>query len=86
MLGSCSNHIFFYEAILNMGYFKGSKGSMKDLVLRLKELRLYIRFLLVSLLLNRKEMVQVLVEEEYWKKKLQEVDHESKLCFDTKLM
>ena len=59
---------------------------MKDLVLRFKELRLYTRFLLVSLLLNRKEMVRVRVEEEYWKKKLQEADHGSKLCFDTKLM
>ena len=52
----------FYEAILNRGYFQGSKGSVKDLVLRFKELRFYARFLLVSLLLNRLEMVRVLVE------------------------
>lgn len=52
----------FYEAILNRGYFQGSKGSMKDLGVRFKELRFYARFLLVSLLLNRSEMVRVLVE------------------------
>lgn len=52
----------FYEAILNRGYFQGSKGSVKDLGVRFKELRFYARFLLVSLLLNRSEMLRVLVE------------------------
>ncbi|GAB2283299.1 hypothetical protein Dimus_017819 [Dionaea muscipula] len=49
----------FYEAILNRGYFHGSK---KDLGVRFKELRFYARFLLVSLLLNRHEMVRLLVD------------------------
>ncbi|XP_043720138.1 protein SCAI-like isoform X2 [Telopea speciosissima] len=52
----------FYEAILNRGYFEGPKGAAKDLNLRYKELRFYARFLVVSLLLNRSEMVQTLVE------------------------
>ncbi|XP_010272983.1 PREDICTED: protein SCAI homolog [Nelumbo nucifera] len=55
----------FYEAILNRGYFAGTKGSTKDmnlLGLRYKELRFYARFLVVSLLLNRSEMVKVLAE------------------------
>ncbi|KAK9165761.1 hypothetical protein Scep_000952 [Stephania cephalantha] len=53
----------FYEAILNRGYFQGSsKGLGKDLSLRYKELRFFARFLVVSLLLNRMEMVKVLVE------------------------
>ncbi|KAK9285261.1 hypothetical protein L1049_024451 [Liquidambar formosana] len=52
----------FYEAILNRGYFQGSKGSVKDLGVRFKELRFYARFLLVSLILCRFEMVRVLVE------------------------
>ncbi|KAA8546770.1 hypothetical protein F0562_003199 [Nyssa sinensis] len=53
----------FYEAILNRGYFEGSsKGSVKDRAVRFKELRFYARFLLVSLILNRLEMVNVLVE------------------------
>ncbi|XP_057970575.1 uncharacterized protein LOC131159572 isoform X2 [Malania oleifera] len=53
----------FYEAILSRGYFEGSKkGSTKDLGVRFKQLRFYARFLLVSLLLNRSEMVRLLVE------------------------
>ncbi|XP_010266993.1 PREDICTED: protein SCAI-like isoform X2 [Nelumbo nucifera] len=55
----------FYEAILNRGYFEGTKGSPKDmnlLGLRYKELRFYARFLVVALLLNRLEMVHVLVD------------------------
>lgn len=52
----------FYEAILNRGYFQGSKGSAKDLGLRFKELRFYARFLLVSLILSRFEMVRLLVD------------------------
>lgn len=49
----------FYEAILNRRYFE---GLVKDRGLRFKELRFYARFLLVSLILNRWEMVQVLAE------------------------
>ncbi|KAF8404648.1 hypothetical protein HHK36_009536 [Tetracentron sinense] len=52
----------FYEAILNRGYFRGAKGSPKDLSLRYKELRFYARFLIVSLLLNRWETVQFIVD------------------------
>lgn len=53
----------FYEAILNRGYFQGgSKGSVKNLGLRFKELRFYARFLLVSLILGRFEMVRLLME------------------------
>lgn len=47
----------FYEAILSRRYFEGSEASAKDLVVRSKELRFYARFLLVSLILNRAEMV-----------------------------
>ncbi|KAG9451423.1 hypothetical protein H6P81_011388 [Aristolochia fimbriata] len=53
----------FYEAILNRGYFEGSKGGVADLGLRFKELRFYARFLVVSLVLNRTETVRVLVEK-----------------------
>jgi hypothetical protein len=52
----------FYEAILNRRYFEGSKGSGKDLGVRFKELRFYARFLLVSVILNRTEMVKALVD------------------------
>lgn len=52
----------FYEAILNRRYFEGSKGTGKDLGVRFKELRFYARFLLVSLILNRTEMVKALVD------------------------
>ncbi|KAL8143312.1 hypothetical protein V2J09_016344 [Rumex salicifolius] len=52
----------FYEAILYRGYFQGSKGPLKDLSVRFKELRFYARFLLVSLLLDRREMVRLLVD------------------------
>ncbi|KAJ9170396.1 hypothetical protein P3X46_018506 [Hevea brasiliensis] len=50
----------FYEAILHRKYFEGAKA--KDVGVRFKELRFYARFLLVSLILNRTEMVQLLVE------------------------
>ncbi|CAI0422153.1 unnamed protein product [Linum tenue] len=50
----------FYEAILRRRYFDGANA--KDLGVRFKELRFYARFLLVSLILNRHEMVQLLVE------------------------
>lgn len=49
----------FYEAILNRGYFEGKD---RDRGLRFKELRFYARFLLVSLILSRWEMVRVLAE------------------------
>lgn len=52
----------FYEAILSRRYFEGSEGSAKDLGVRSKELRFYARFLLVSLILNRTEMVKYLME------------------------
>lgn len=52
----------FYEAILHRRYFEGSKGLGKDLGVRFKELRFYARFLLVSLILNRTEMVKLLVD------------------------
>ncbi|BFG35526.1 hypothetical protein CerSpe_218000 [Prunus speciosa] len=57
----------FYEAILSRSYFEGSNSSSKafgkkDLGVRFKELRFYARFLLVSLILNRTEMVQLLAE------------------------
>ncbi|XP_039054082.1 protein SCAI-like [Hibiscus syriacus] len=51
----------FYEAILKRRYFEG--GEVKDLRVRFKELRFYARFLLVSLILNRTEMVKVVVEK-----------------------
>ncbi|GAB4847252.1 hypothetical protein Ancab_026293 [Ancistrocladus abbreviatus] len=50
----------FYEAILNRGYFQ---GSVKEISIRYKELRFCARFLLVSLLLNRHEMVRLLVDK-----------------------
>ncbi|XXG86462.1 hypothetical protein AAC387_Pa11g1354 [Persea americana] len=52
----------FYEAILNRGYFQCPAGAPKDLVLRYKELRFYARFLVVSMVLNRTEMVRILVD------------------------
>ncbi|GMI99423.1 hypothetical protein like AT4G40050 [Hibiscus trionum] len=51
----------FYEAILKRRYFEGCE--VKDLRIRFKELRFYARFLLVSLILNRTEMVKVVVEK-----------------------
>ncbi|ESW31706.1 hypothetical protein PHAVU_002G261000 [Phaseolus vulgaris] len=52
----------FYEAILSRRYFQGSEPNAKDLGVRSKELRFYARFLLVSVILNRTEMVNHLVE------------------------
>lgn len=49
----------FYEAILNRRYFE---GLVKDRGLRFKELRFYARFLLVSVILNRWEMVKLLTD------------------------
>ncbi|KAJ8544013.1 hypothetical protein K7X08_025631 [Anisodus acutangulus] len=56
LLESC----IFYEAILNRKYFEGSRN---DRMVRFKELRFYARFLKVSLILNRSEMVKLLVEQ-----------------------
>ncbi|XP_030443939.2 uncharacterized protein LOC115666343 [Syzygium oleosum] len=50
----------FYEAILSRRYFEGT--GARDLGVRAKELRFYARFLLVSLILNRTDMVKSLVE------------------------
>ncbi|KAK1410685.1 hypothetical protein QVD17_37224 [Tagetes erecta] len=60
LLESC----IFYEAIFNRGYFDGSNSSkgVNDRAVRFKELRFYARFLQVSLILNRWEMVQVLLD------------------------
>ncbi|KAL8246698.1 hypothetical protein R6Q59_007914 [Mikania micrantha] len=53
----------FYEAILNRSYFDGSHCQVvKDRGLRFKELRFYARFLQVSLILNRWEIVQLLLD------------------------
>lgn len=52
----------FYEAILYRRYFEGFKGPGKDVGVRFKELRFYARFLLVSLILNRTEMVKLLAD------------------------
>ncbi|KAK9062227.1 hypothetical protein SSX86_019413 [Deinandra increscens subsp. villosa] len=53
----------FYEAILNRGYFDGSRSTGRsDPGLRFKELRFYARFLQVSLILNRWEIVQALLD------------------------
>ncbi|XP_061344538.1 uncharacterized protein LOC133290465 isoform X2 [Gastrolobium bilobum] len=52
----------FYEAILSRRYFEGSEASTKDLGVRSKELRFYARFLLVSVILNRADMVKHLMD------------------------
>ncbi|KAJ6791672.1 protein SCAI [Iris pallida] len=57
----------FYEAILSRGYFEaegeGAGATLApDLGLRCKELRFHARFLVVAMLLNRKEVVRNLVE------------------------
>ncbi|ONK74137.1 uncharacterized protein A4U43_C03F3150 [Asparagus officinalis] len=52
----------FYEAILSRGYFEAKTKGEVELGLRCKELRFHARFLLVAMLLNRKEVVKGLVE------------------------
>ncbi|KAJ6811699.1 protein SCAI [Iris pallida] len=53
----------FYEAILSRGYFEAEgEGPPADLGLRCKELRFHARFLVVAMLLNRKEVVRNLEE------------------------
>lgn len=52
----------FYEAILSRRYFEPPLATGADLGLRYKELRFHARFLLVALLLNRKDVVMNLAE------------------------
>ncbi|MQL70517.1 hypothetical protein Taro_002829 [Colocasia esculenta] len=66
----------FYEAILGRGYFERGKEAacgrspagkqqqqLSDLGVRCKELRFYARFAVVALLMNRRQMVVVLVDK-----------------------
>ncbi|PIN10461.1 hypothetical protein CDL12_16945 [Handroanthus impetiginosus] len=62
----------FYEAIYHRKYFD---GSAKDRGIRFKELRFYARFLMVSLILNRVEMVKLLVD------RFKELVEDSKVSF-----
>ncbi|XP_020589328.1 protein SCAI isoform X2 [Phalaenopsis equestris] len=52
----------FYEAILSRRYFEPPLATGADLGLRYKELRFHARFLLVALLLNRKDVALNLAE------------------------
>ncbi|KMT08584.1 hypothetical protein BVRB_6g138630 [Beta vulgaris subsp. vulgaris] len=52
----------FYEAILNRGYFQGGKEHGGGVSVRFKELRFFARFLLVALILNRRDVVTLLVD------------------------
>ncbi|KAI0494771.1 hypothetical protein KFK09_024914 [Dendrobium nobile] len=52
----------FYEAILSRRYFEPPLATGADLGLRFKELRFHARFLLVAMLLNRKDVVMNLAE------------------------
>lgn len=52
----------FYEAILSRRYFELPLATGADLGLRYKELRFHARFLVVALLLNRKDVVMNLAE------------------------
>ncbi|KAM2678359.1 hypothetical protein EV1_004789 [Malus domestica] len=56
-----SEAYIFYEAILSREYFK--EGMFQDLSLVNKQLRFVSRFLMVCLLLNRREMVQQLLNQ-----------------------
>lgn len=51
----------FYEAILSREYFK--EGLFQDINLANKQLRFLARFLMVCLVLNRREMVHQLVKQ-----------------------
>eukprot|EP00249_Psilotum_nudum_P018139 c26657_g1_i1 orf=497-2407(+) len=55
-----SESFIFYEAIMSREYFK---DTGKDVALANKHLRYYARFIVVCLLLNRREMVQHLVRQ-----------------------
>ncbi|GAV78158.1 DUF3550 domain-containing protein [Cephalotus follicularis] len=56
-----SESYIFYEAILTREYFK--EGMFQDLNLANKQLRFLARFLMVCLVLNRREMVHQLVNQ-----------------------
>ncbi|KAB2049438.1 hypothetical protein ERO13_A13G158900v2 [Gossypium hirsutum] len=56
-----SEAYIFYEAILTREYFK--EGSFQDFNLANKQLRFLARFLMVCLVLNRREMVHQLVNQ-----------------------
>ncbi|KAF9670355.1 hypothetical protein SADUNF_Sadunf13G0059700 [Salix dunnii] len=56
-----SESYVFYEAILSREYFKD--GLFQDLNLANKQLRFFARFLMVSLVWNRREMVHQLVNQ-----------------------
>ncbi|KAM2010406.1 hypothetical protein EV2_005010 [Malus domestica] len=56
-----SEAYIFYEAILSREYFK--EGMFQDLSLVNKQFRFVSRFLMVCLLLNRREMVQQLLNQ-----------------------
>lgn len=56
-----SEAYIFYEAIFSREYFK--EGMFQDLGLANKQLRFISRFLLVCLILNRRDMVQQLVHQ-----------------------
>ncbi|XP_015577759.2 protein SCAI [Ricinus communis] len=59
--GYLSESYIFYEAILSREYFK--EGLFQDLNLANKQLRFFARFLMVCLVLNRREMVHQLVNQ-----------------------
>lgn len=57
-----SESYVFYEAILTREYFK--EGLFQDVNLANKQLRFLARFLMVCLVLNRREMVHHLVNQQ----------------------
>lgn len=59
--GYLSESYVFYEAILTREYFK--EGLFQDLNIANKQLRFLARFLMVCLVLGRREMVHQLVEQ-----------------------
>lgn len=59
--GYLSESYIFYEAILSREYFKD--GLFQDLNLANKQLRFLARFLMVCLVLNRREVVHQLVNQ-----------------------
>ncbi|XP_042502765.1 protein SCAI-like [Macadamia integrifolia] len=72
-----SESYVFYEAILNREYFKES--SMQDINIANKQLRCIVRFLIVCLILNRREMVhqmfnQLKMSVDEYKRSFQEND------------
>lgn len=56
-----SESYVFYEAVLTREYFKD--GLLQDLNLANKQLRFLARFMMVCLVLNRREMVYQLVNQ-----------------------